>query len=243
MDGLKNEFNLIQYLNKKQYKDVNPIFQEMLKYLFKDIRDNDVIYAKKYGYYAKADAVIEVNGTKKGLSIKMGAKNSVHVEKIDTFCDWLKANGFNNIDELKRYIYSDGTNNNTGINRISSTEYKLNHEKEIQNINKKLNLNPILSNSIYRFLVCSDVNYTVKVDAFMLGSYDDFIWATSEEVLEYLTSLKTDSTGVHVSNLFIQEWNKNLNNNPKYEYCREYIQVKWYSMFDDIIRIMCKRYS
>lgn len=27
----------------------------------------------------------------------------------------------------------------------------------------------------------------------------------------------------------------------QYEYCREYVQVKWYSLFDDIIKIMCNR--
>ena len=28
---------------------------------------------------------------------------------------------------------------------------------------------------------------------------------------------------------------------PLEEWCREYIQVKWYSIFDDIIYIMCNR--
>jgi len=49
------------------------------------------------------------------------------------------------------------------------------------------------------------------------------------------------SFGVRVSRLFIQTWNKNIKYNPKYEYCREYIQVKWYSMFDDFIEITCDR--
>ena len=29
--------------------------------------------------------------------------------------------------------------------------------------------------------------------------------------------------------------------NLKYEFCRDYVQVKWYSLFDDFIKIMCIR--
>ena len=46
---------------------------------------------------------------------------------------------------------------------------------------------------------------------------------------------------IGISSLFIQNWDKNLKRNEKYEYCREYIQVKWYSLFDDFIGIMNER--
>ena len=45
------------------------------------------------------------------------------------------------------------------------------------------------------------------------------------------------STGVHFVNLFCQPMTRNLNYNPKYEKKRFCVQIKWYSIFDDIMEI------
>lgn len=213
-----------------------------LERLYCDIQDEDIIYARKYEKYAKCDMVIEANGVKKGISIKCGAKNSVHVEKIENLILYLNSLNFKNSEDLLRYLYSDGTKDNSGIKRIKTSEYKLTHVSEISNINTNLKEKRIKKSLINRFLICADINYEVKVDAFIYGTLNDFLWITRKEAVEYLLQDdELESTGVHISSLFIQQWNKNLNYNPKYEYCREYIQIKWYSLFDDIIKIMCNR--
>ena len=45
------------------------------------------------------------------------------------------------------------------------------------------------------------------------------------------------STGVHFVNLFCHPMTRNLNYNPKYEKKRFCVQIKWYSIFDDIMEI------
>lgn len=238
-EGYQNEIDFINYLNNKKYKDVNILFQELLSKLYSNIEQEDIIVAYKYGRYAKVDIVININGVEKGISIKSGMCNSVHVEPIDKFVSFLENLGFKETDKLQRYLYSDGTNNNTGVQRQSSEEYRLENYKNIEIINSDLSqYNNILTN---RFLINSDVNYRVNVDAFIFGYLDDFLWVSKDEVLKYLAETKIISNSVHVNNLFIQNWNKNLKYNPRYEYCRNYIQVKWYSIFDDIIKIMMLR--
>lgn len=218
------------------------LFQELLEALYPNILDDDIITTKKYGKYAKADMVIEVNGIRKGISIKCGAKNSVHIEKIDKFMGFLKKVGYKNFDELLGYLYSDGTTNNTGKSRLTASEYKLTHADTIEKINASFEDKRILEKLINRFLICADVNYKVKVDAFICGTLYDFLWITKNEAIQFLLQNSSfASSGVHASKLFIQQWNKNINYNPRYEHCREYIQVKWYSLFDDIITIMCNR--
>lgn len=238
-NGYKNEFEFINYLNNKKYWQLNPLMQDMLKTLYPNILNHDIIKAYKYGKFAKVDIVININGIIKGISIKCGVKNSVHVEPIQKFIKYLQAKNFKETDKLLRYLYSDGTNNNTGIERQSSKQYKINNCLDINQINE--NLKSIKSNLITRFLIKTDINYKVNVDLFITGTINDFIWATKDEVINYLSNNDCDSTSVHISNLFIQNWDKNLKYNPKYEYCRNYIQVKWYSMFDDVIKIICKR--
>lgn len=238
-NGYDNEFEFINSLNKKKFKELNILMQEVLEALFINIEDEDVIIAYKYGKYAKTDIVIKINEIEKGISIKYGSRNSVHLEPIEKFIQYLKKFNFQETDKLLRYLYSDGTNNNTGITRLSSEEYKVKNEKDIITINDSLN--NIKDFLIRRFLIETDINYKIKVDAFIIGNTSDFIWATKDEVINYLSELKHESSSVHISSLYIQNWNKNLKYNPKYEYCRNYIQVKWYSMFDDIIKIMSNR--
>lgn len=237
--GYQNEFEFINYLNGKRYGELNILIQDLLKKLYPDVEKTDIITAYKYGRYAKVDIVVSINGIEKGISIKSGSRNSIHIETIKKFVSYLKKFNFNEIERLLRYLYSDGTIDNTGAIRQSSSEYKLNHGDDIILINDSLQ--KIKKELLIRFLIKTDVNYRINVDAFISGDVNDFLWATREEVIEYLTTVNQQSSGVHISNLFIQNWNKNINYNSKYECCREYIQVKWYSIFDDLIRIMCNR--
>lgn len=220
---------------------MNPLLQDLILYLFPNIKNDDIIHARKYGKYAKTDIVISVNNVDKGISIKSGYNNSVHIEPINKFVKKLESYGISseNIEQLKRYVYSDGTNNNTGEIRLSSNEYLLNNIDEINTLNSALEC--IKKELIRRFLIETDVKYLVPVDVFIHGSINDFFWVTSDEVLFYLTQSDANSNYLHVSNLYIQSWNKNLIRNNRYEHCREYIQVKWFSMYNDIIKIMSNR--
>lgn len=38
--------------------------------------------------------------------------------------------------------------------------------------------------------------------------------------------------------LYCQPWTRNLQHKKSEEYKRQYIQIKWYNMLDDIIEIM-----
>ena len=165
----------------------------------------------------------------------------MHIEPINKFVKKLESYGISseNIEQLKRYVYSDGTNNNTGEIRLSSNEYLLNNIDEINTLNSALEC--IKKELIRRFLIETDVKYLVPVDVFIHGSINDFFWVTSDEVLFYLTQSDSNSNYLHISNLYIQSWNKNLIRNNRYEHCREYIQVKWFSMYNDIIKIMSNR--
>ena len=242
-NGYQNEIDFINQLDGKKFKELNPIFQDMIQTLYPTIKQHEIIHAAKYGRYAKTDVVLTVRGKKKGLSIKCGCKNSVHVEPIFKFQKYLelnKVNG-NTIEKLKRYLYADGTNNNTGVARVTNSEYVNLYESSIKDINSELDF---LKRSLcHRFLIEADIKYRVKVAAFIHGVPNDFIWVTAEEIEDYLFITKYYSSSVHVGKLYIQSWDKNIKRNLEYEYRREYIQVKWFSMYDDMIAIMAKRNS
>lgn len=239
--GYQNEFDFINELNNKKLEHLNPIFQDLIMELYPNAKKNEIVKAEKYSRYAKTDIVITIRNKRKGISIKSGYKNSVHIEPITKFKNFLKLNNIDEstIDKFLRYIYSDGTNNNIGENRLSNVEYIDKCEEDIKELNKKFK--ELKKQLIKRFLIETDVNYRVKVDAFIHGTVNDFIWTTADEVQAFLEKEEIESTSVHTGKLYIQTWDKNLVRNTKYEHCRNYIQVKWFSMYDDMINIMARR--
>lgn len=242
-NGYDNEISFIENLDNKKFEELNLLLQEVIKYLYPDIKPKDIIKARKYGRYAKTDIVVSVRNKKRGISIKYGYKNSVHTEPLNKFEKYLIKNNVKSeiIDLFYRYIYSDGTNNNTGNKRIPNSEYVDINQSDIKQIN--FELKRLKEKLIRRFLIETDIKYLIKPEIFIHGEPKDFIWVTASEIEKYLNNTEIETTSVHTGKLYIQCWDKNIKRNEKYEYRRNYIQVKWFSLYDDMITIMSKRYK
>lgn len=239
MNGYENEFNFVKEINNKKVSEINEIFKELIYDLFIDIKDDYIIKAWKNHYDQKTDILIKINDKIKRLSIKMGYNNSVHVEKLNVFVEFLKENYIPGhiIKKLLKYHYADGTTNNTGLNRLSSEEYKTNNQAEIDEINSYFCDPQLIIKIINRFLLKGLV-YNDNVDAIVYGTPNDFLWINQVDIYTIILSkIRNYSTSIHFGPLVYQPLNRCLNGNPKYEYGREYIQIKWYSLFDDIIHI------
>ena len=85
INGYQNEEEFAHYLNHKKYGRINPIFQELLSAIYGNLDFNDIIYSWVNYSKKKADIYVKINGFVRGISIKKGVKNSVHVESIETF--------------------------------------------------------------------------------------------------------------------------------------------------------------
>ena len=176
----------------------------------------------------------------KGISVKKGIKNSVHIEGISQFIHFLILNKVPRdiIIKYLQYHYADGTTNGKGINRLSSEEYKINHQQDIDAINHILNQDNLLKRAIIRFILKGN-NSEYFIDAIITGEVNDFLWVTSKDIEQIILSKKEEySTAVHFGPLTCQPKNRCLNYNPKYEKDRFCVQLKWYNLQDDIIEFM-----
>ena len=69
--------------------------------------------------------------------------------------------------------------------------------------------------------------------------YDNFLFLTPDEIIDIVLSKKDIySTAVHFGPLICQPKSRCLNYNPLYEKDRFCVQIKWYSLNDDIIEFM-----
>lgn len=205
--GYKNENEFVYYLNYKKISEMNPMFIEFLETLFGKLNSNSTIRAWNNYQKQKTDIYIEIENKRKAISIKKGIKNSVHAEHIKTFIQFLKENNFSDllINQFLKYHYGDGTSDGHGNKRISSAEYKIEHQTEIDYINQSLNNdNDFIKTAINKFILKGNLNIE-SIDCIIYGIVEDFIWITKDEITKILLSKKDEySTGIHISHLTIQ---------------------------------------
>ena len=237
INGYNNEFNFVLELNNKSIKELSPLFRDLIDSVFPNENEDSIIKCWHNHLPQKSDILVKINKKIRGISIKKGIKNSVHVEPISEFISFLITNNIERdciIDYLK-FHYADGTTNGKGIVRISTEE----NQKSIDKINLELNSNEILLKKAIERFILKGTNSTYSIAALIYGEVDDFLFITAEDIVKIIMSKKdTYSSTVHFSTLTVQPKNRCLNHNPLYEKDRFCVQIKWYSIFDDIIENM-----
>ncbi len=243
--GFENEIDFIAALSNKSFKQLNDNLKRFINFLYPQVKNEDLIkcYSGKAGQ--KPDIIIEINDIKKNISIKKGSGNSVHQEDIDLFMDFLSSLDISEDTkvELLKYHWADGTTDGSGKIRMSSSEYKASHETEIKIINKELNKKEPLIKLITRILFKGKSDFFEEADAIYYGNINNGLWATKEEIIDYVLKNQFNINSIHFGPLTYQIWNRCLNFNPKTENRRNVMQVKWGSLEKDLIAINKERDS
>lgn len=237
INGKQNEIEFVKYINGKKVSELNLLIVDLIKNLFDDFDYDDRVYAWLNDKPQKSDFFIRINDIIKKISLKIGDKNSVHVEPISEFIHFLIDNNIKKEFVVKylNYHYADGSTNGSGKNRLSVTEYKIGHQEEIDEVNKIFNNDKFIKQAILRFIL-KGRNDDNEVDALVYGSIDDFLYLTKEDIYKLIFSRKDIySSGIHIGPLFIQPQSRNLQCNPEFERCRYCVQVKWFNLCDHII--------
>lgn len=240
INGFDNEYEFVKKLNGRKVNEIDPLLEIVVKDLFPKTCYSSYIKCWRNHYRQKSDIFLKINGIMKGISIKKGSRNSVHVESIYSFTDFLIKNGVDkkSVVDFLKYHYADGTLNGTGTNRISADKYKEENLENIDKLNQIFNSEELIRAAIDRFVI-KGVNSEFFIDGIIYGEVDDFLWINRQDIIKaILASKDVYSTAIHFGSLTCQPKNRCLNYNKKYERDRHFIQIKWYSLFDDIIENM-----
>lgn len=237
--GFENEDELIEYLNNKKIKELNNNMREFIFFIFGNIDEESIIQAESGKSGQKPDMIITINNVIKRISIKKGTGNSVHQEKVEIFAEFLTSINIPSeiIDKLLKYHWGDGTNNGTGSERISSTEYKKKFQNDIDIINEEFNKEKNIKEFINRFIMQGKSEEYDVVDALYYGNVKEGHWASKDEIIEYVVNNIFSLDSIHFGPLTYQIWNRCLNFNPKTENRRKVMQVKWGSLLNDLLII------
>lgn len=237
LNGKQNELEFVKYLNNRKICDLNILMLEVIENLFKNFNNDTVIRSWLNPNPQKADFFIKIDNLVKRVSLKIGDKNSVHMEPISEFIHFLILNNIKKDIVIKylKYHYADESTNGSGKSRISVAEYKKEHQKEIDEINDAFRDERFIKNAISRFIL-KGRNSDTEIDILIYGSIDDFFFLTKDEIIKLIFSKKAEyATGVHIGPLFVQPQSRNLQRKPCFEKCRYSVQVKWFNLCDHII--------
>lgn len=230
--GIKNEFDFKNELNNKRVCELTINMQNMLYAIFKNINGNSKIICWWSKYTEKSDIKVKIEGVVKGISIKSGSNCSIHQENIESFKKYLLKIGIdNNIQELF-YNFILGYVNG---NRVDSKTYIQYNKNDIEIIKKAFQEYYVKINLIIRFLFQGSEINKYDCDLIIYGIPNNFLWATKNEILKFLIDYKEKETQyINTSAFFIKCYDRNLRNNPKKKLKQNDIQVKWYSIKEDL---------
>lgn len=244
--GFANEKEIRDALNSRIYDDINPNLRHFLDCVFVgyDLRGKWV-HATTIPQRMKPDFYVTVDGVPQGkyVSVKMGSGNSLHQENFYDFIDYLISEGVPTriINDLKFYHWSDGTLNNSGYNRVSSKEFSKNHREVVERINNYFNDKTILKKLLYRFVFKGNYPDAPAADYLYHGDLRNGVWASKQEIFDYVDNLVINGNCVCFGPLTYQAWNKNLGRNPNMERRRYQMQIKWGSLEESLIDITSRR--
>lgn len=238
--GRDFEIKFANALNDHYFNELNSNLKRFITFIFKDFNLNDKIYCKKIRKNEKADIFIKIGSNIKYISLKSGSENSIHVEKLRQFINFLLNLGVekNIIDNLLIYHYGDDTLIGNGKKRYSANESKLRYKDEIMKFNNFISKSNTMVEIIDRFIFVGNDVSNNRVDAIYYGDLDIGIWCTRKELLNYCLKHKCMHINTpHFSSLVYQNWCRNVLFNKKSESHREYIQIKWFSILSDLTKI------
>lgn len=223
-----NEF--INSINNLTYKQLSKDNKRIVKTIFNEILDDEVIKIKKI-----------YTSSKKILSFKVNNKIK-YVSFIDSECELLYEDGiYHFIAILKRLKFDqktinnflllywcDFTINNTGKRRLDSASFLKLYPSRLQDVNKKFNDTVNLMEFIELLLFQDDV-LLKGIDYLLFKKNDKWnLMSKSEAKIAISMNKNHKNNGLFIGPFCIQSKRRNLDFNKKYEYRRSVLLIRWY---------------
>jgi hypothetical protein len=238
--GFELEDILIEHINKSIYFDnLNENIKNFINSIFRYNLKGKIIKASKGASGTKVDMVIVCENLSFNVSIKIGAGNSVHQENFNLFAESLREYSFNEkaIIYLKEFQYGEQVDKFGKKTRLDSGDLRIIMKNEIDIINREFNDETKLVKLLDRFVFQGKEIKYPKIHFLYYGDLEKGIWASREEIINFFKSSRPKDKTIHIGKLNYQVWNRNMKMNPKYEYKRNVMQVKWSSLKKDLVSI------
>ena len=239
--GYQNEYDFVELFNNKYFSQLDENSKNFLTDLFPfTIDDSEKIRCWKNKMVQKTDIFIKFKNYVKNVSLKCENSNSVHHEQIQEFKRYLGNIGisYKVIDKYMNYHYGyarDGEGNIDFSKRLSSEEYKLFHQNDLDMFNNEINKTRLIVDMIDRFIVRGR-NSDYDIDVLICGTVNDYVWIKKYDLYDLILSKRClDFTSPHVACMTIGPKKRNINGDSKNDKDRYIVCVRCNFIKEDII--------
>ena len=242
--GLKNEKNMKEALNNKQYNRLNSNMKQFVKYMHPTCSEKTDIICEVKNDQGKPDIKIEIETSTFYVSVKEGSENSVHQEKVEEFVAYAKSQlkmSETQANNLMKFIYGDGTVDGTADrkNRKKAAVVAKEMKKELADIQEFFDKNK--DELVKRFII-EGTTGSEKIDYLYYGTPDRGMVCNTNEIYEIHKNQRSDmKAALRIGNLSMQAWKRALPTTvrteegwKKADKDRGQIQVKWSSLEEDM---------
>lgn len=224
--GIKNEYDFINYLNGKLYKDLNKKWLSHMKIMFPFIEEKDLISCKHYeDEKGKPDIIITVRHTNIYVSIKSGKKCSMHEEPFETFVDFLRKKGVSErtIKTMSFFQYGESEKLNNNGQPFTPFELKEKFGNYFIDASKELDKDEIIDAVIFRCILKGCVLKRYKVNYLYYGNLNEGYLLSEEEIYSLVRQYRNhDKSAIHFGGLNFNP-DRRKRNHDRFHYCR----IKW----------------
>ncbi len=242
--GFKNEKNMKNALNNKQYGEISSNLKQFVKFMHPNCSEKTDIMCEVKGDQGKPDIKVEIEKRSYNVSVKEGSENSVHQEKVEEFVAYAKSElkmSENQANNLMKFIYGDGTVDGTADrkNRKKATVVAKEMKKELEDLQGFFDKN---KDELVKRFVIEGTTGNEKVDYLYYGTPDRGMVCNSDEVYEIHRNQRNNmKAALRIGNLSMQAWKRALPTTARTEEGwkkadkdRGQIQVKWSSLEEDM---------
>lgn len=238
--GKINEENIINVYNNKKYRDLTQFQKNIIKELFKNVKDDDLITSDICNRFSKPDIYFEINNERKNISIKSGRSDSMHFESLKSFILFLRGLGVSKETQktIILFHFGDGTLDGTGANRLNFEKIIAEYSEHIRKANNEINSPLIVLEALNRFVFNGIEARKVYTDYIYFGDEDYGVLCSKEKLINFVLSKKYyHIKTLHFGPLTVQPYLRDVERKSRNTYKRYIVQIKWHYLLSDMQRI------
>ena len=236
--GEFKETQIVEKLNGNKYKELPLNLQNMVRFIFPNCKEDDVIKCKLITETMKPDFSISIGEEIHYVSMKSGINNILHQEYIKNFINLLRSYGFSDY-VLKTVLYfqfGDGTLDGSAEERISYEELRLKLKKPFKKSNEELNANRrAVVELVDRFMFKGSHEEYITADYLYHGSVDYGLIVSRTQFLKHLEVHDWSwCEAIHIGPLLFRPHARYYKTKVKNESYRRRVEFYWPNLLPDM---------
>ena len=221
--------DLVNSINKKVYKDLDKNEKRIVKTLFINVEDDDIIEINKVYRSSKKILSFTINGETKYATLLCTDCELLYEDSVFKFVSILKKLKFDPkfINDFFLLYWCDFTTNNTGKRRLDVASFFKLFPSKVSLIKNKFNETVNIMNFIDYFLF-RDENINRNIYHLIYKDKEQWKIISRKELKVAISMYKNfNSNGIFIGPLCIQCKRRNIDFSKKYEYRRTILLVRW----------------